>query len=169
MAGGGIMQVKIVKMTDESLMRRACEMTTRGQSRMTLGKMYACKHSPIRTQMFWIEMLDIPTFASTHFRTHGTGITHFVQSNREDRGGDPEAARWTPINHGMWLNAESLQNLAYKRLCGNAHDVVQSIMNAIKVHMFDVDEHLARTLVPLCMWRGGLCDELKSCGRNMVA
>ena len=160
------MQIKIVKLTDESLMRRACEMTTRGQSRMTLPKVYACKHSPIRTQMFWIEMLSIPTFASTDFVRQSVGVTLFVSSNREDRGGDVDADRWTLIDHGMWLNAEALQNLAYKRLCGKAHDAVQGIMGQIKVQMFDVDEHLARTLVPLCVWRGGLCDELKSCGRN---
>ena len=163
------MQIKIVKLTDEALMRRACEMTTRGQSRMTLPKIYACKHSPIRTQMFWIEMLDIPTFASVHMVRHSVGVTHFVSSNREDRGGNGDADRHTPVSHAMLINAEALQNMAYKRLCGNAHVTVQRIMEEIKVQMFDVDEHLALTLVPLCVWRGGLCDELKSCGRNMGA
>ena len=161
------MQVIVQKLTDAGLMRRACEMTFRGKSRMSLEKMYRCKHSPIRTQMFWIELLGIPTFASVHLVRHGTGVTHFVLSNREDRGGDSNANRWTPVNHGMLLNAEALQNMAYKRLCHQAHPEVRKIMKAIKVALAGgIDPALADTLVPLCEYRGGLCDEPKPCGRN---
>lgn len=158
------MQISINKLTDDALMRRACEMTMRGQSKMTLETMYACKHSPIRTQMFWIEMHGIPTFASVHFRTHGTGITHFVLSNREDRGGGENVDRWTPVNHAMLINAEALQNLAYKRLCQKAHKTVRGIMCAIKEVLAVEDKALADTLVPLCEWRNGRCDEPNPCG-----
>ena len=162
--GGVEMNISIRKLTDDALMRRACEMTMRGQSKMTLETMYACKHSPIRTQLFWVEMHGIPTFASVHLVRHNVGVTHYVQSNREDRGGDENANRWTPVNHAMLINAEALQNLAYKRLCHKAHKDVRGIMRAIKEVLAVEDRALADTLVPLCEWRNGLCSEPKPCG-----
>ena len=83
------MEISIRKLTDEKLMQRACEMTMHGEtSNMTLEKIYKCEHSPIRTQMFWIEVLGIPSFASVHFVRHKIGVEHFVSTNREDRGGN---------------------------------------------------------------------------------
>ena len=159
------MEISIKKYTDEDLMRRACEMTMHGKkSNMTLEKIYKCEHSPMRTQMFWVEMLDIPTFASTHFRTHSQGITHFVKSNREDLPGHTgDAGRWQPVNHGMWLNAQSLVNLARRRLCYKAHHEVRKIMEEIVNNMYLLDPALAEHMVPECEYRNG-CHELRPCG-----
>ena len=158
------MEVIVKKLTDESLMRRACEMTMHGkESKMTLRDMYFCEHSPMRTQLFWIEMLGIPSFVSVHFRTHGTGIEHFVTSNREDRGGDEKVDRWTPVNHGMLINAQALVNLARKRLCTKAHSETRNVMYAICDEIRNIDLGLMQRLVPECVYRGG-CFELKTCG-----
>ena len=158
------MEVIVKKLTDESLMRRACEMTMHGkESKMTLKDMYFCEHSPMRTQLFWIEMLGIPSFVSVHFRTHGTGIEHFVTSNREDRGGDEKVDRWTPVNHGMLINAQALVNLARKRLCRKAHAETQVVMHLLCARLYEIDSDLAIHLYPECVYRGG-CFELKTCG-----
>ena len=76
------MRIEVDKVTTESLMKRACRMTIRGESNVSLEKMYRCEHSPIRTQLFWIEMYDIPTFVSVHLVRHKYGVEHFVCSNR---------------------------------------------------------------------------------------
>ena len=158
------MEIIVKKLTDEALMRRACEMTMRGvESKMTLDKIYQCEHSPMRTQMFWIEMLGIPSFVSVHFRTHSVGITHFVTSNREDRGGGENVDRWTPVNHGMLLNAQSLVNLARKRLCTKAHAETRKVMIKIRKQVLFEDPDLFSYLLPECVYRGG-CFEPKSCG-----
>ena len=158
------MEIIVKKLTDEALMRRACEMTMHGvESKMTLDKIYQCEHSPMRTQMFWIEMLDIPSFVSVHFRTHSVGITHFVTSNREDRGGGENVDRWTPVNHGMFLNAQSLVNLARKRLCTKAHVATREVMNGICNELLLEDPDLSAYMLPECIYRGG-CFEPKSCG-----
>jgi hypothetical protein len=158
------MEISIKKYTDEALMRRACEMTMHGEtSNMTLEKIYKCEHSPIRTQMFWIEMLGIPSFASTHFVRHKIGVEHFVSTNREDRGGNGEANRWTPVNHGMLINAQALINMARKRLCYKAHHEVRKIMEEIFKSMCLLDVDLANHMVPECEYRNG-CHELRPCG-----
>lgn len=130
---------------------------------MTLEKIYGCEHSPLRTQIFWVEMLGIPTFASTHFVRHKFGVEHFVSTNREDRGGDEEANRWTLVNHGMHINAQALINMARKRLCYKAHHEVRKIMEEIVNNMYMIDADLADRMVPECEYRNG-CHELRPCG-----
>ena len=159
------MRIEVDKVTTESLMKRACRMTIRGESNVSLEKMYRCEHSPIRTQLFWIEMYDIPTFVSVHLVRHKYGVEHFVCSNRDDRGGDSHCDRDTPVNHGMLLNAQALINMARKRLCSKAHPKTIEVMQAICKAVNEVDPVLVHYLVPECDYRGGICYEMKPCGR----
>ena len=162
-AGASSMQIRVSKVTSPNLMRWACALTIDSESNMTLDKIYDNEHSPMRTQIFAVTMLGIPTFVSTHFRTHSQGITHFVKSLREDRGGDGTESRWTPTNHGMLLNAQSLINLSRKRLCHKSHDETRKVMDTIKIAIDDVDSELAFRMVPDCIYRNG-CHEDISCG-----
>lgn len=163
------MQIKVTKLTDETILRAACEATMRGQqSKVSLDKMYRCEHSPIRTQLFWIEMKDIYTFVSVHLVRHKTGVEHFVMSNREDRGGTGKEDRYTPINHSMFINAQALIQMSRKRLCGAAHQEAQNVMQAIKDEIEKVDPDLARYMVRECEYRNGICPELKCCGRKFI-
>jgi hypothetical protein len=161
------MKIVVKKLTDDSLMRRACEMTWKGNgkpSKMTLAKIYDCEHSPIRCILFWVEMTEIPSFVSTHFVRHKIGVEHFVQTNREDRGGEKEVTRHTPVNHGMLLNAQTLINMARKRLCRTASAETTAVMNAIKEDVSLIDPDLAERMVPEGIYRGGVCHELRGCG-----
>lgn len=157
------MRVVITKLTDGALAQKACEFTINKKSSISLDKLYSCEHSPIRTQMFWVEMYDIPTFVSVHLVRHAIGISHFVKSNREDRGGLTGTDRNTPVNHAMLLNAQSLINLARKRLCLKASSETVAVMKEIKEKIKEVDPALYPYLVPECEYRKA-CHELKSCG-----
>jgi len=111
-----------------------------------------------------VEMLDIPTFVSVHFRTHSLGITHFVKSNREDRAScSGDIGRMQPVNHGMILNAQSLINLSRKRLCFKSHELTKGVMEEIRHEVMVVDSALAEYMVPECVYRGR-CLEKKPCG-----
>lgn len=82
-----MIDIKINKITDENIMREACEMTFLGKSKMTLGRMAMCEHSPLRTQMYWIRLYDIPLFCSTQLLRHHVGSQPFQLSCRSDRKG----------------------------------------------------------------------------------
>lgn len=156
------MNIQVEKITNENLMRKACEFTINAQSKMTLPRIYQCEHSPMRTQMFIIEMYDIPTFVSVHFVRHKHGVEHFVKSNRDDRNG-VMADRLTPVNHMMFLNAQALINMARKRLCSQAHTDTTQVMRMIRDGVLSVDPALAQFMVPECIYRNG-CHELRPCG-----
>jgi hypothetical protein len=160
--GVGGMRVDVQKITDESLMRRACAFTINAESKMTLPRIYRCEHSPMRTQMFVVEMYNIPTFVSVHFVRHKHGVEHFVKSNRDDRNG-VMADRLTPVNHMMFLNAQALVNMARKRLCLQAHTDTVQVMMMVKDGVRQVDSALAEVMVPECIYRNG-CHELRPCG-----
>jgi len=162
------MQVKAEKITDLSLCREVCEATMQNKtSKVSLKQIYKSEHSPIRSQMFKITMKDIPTFVSVHFVRHSIGIQHYVMSNRNDITGSNEVVtRESPVNHTMLLNAESLINLSKKRLCTKASLETRKVMKLIKDAIKEVDSDLSEFMVPQCVYRAGICQELKSCKYN---
>lgn len=191
------MEITIEKVTDERIMREACEMTILGTSKMTLRKVYACEHSPVRTQVFWIRLYDIPLFCATQFIRHHVGSQPFQLTCRPDRNGgnvkfkerikeivdhiqqgnnedaicmlewlSENADRYTKVNLGLFLNAQSLINIAKDRLCSDASPETREIFKQICTKIGEVDKVLPLFLVPKCVYRGGICNSLKSCGYN---
>ena len=163
-------KISIKKLTDKTLFQRACEMTTHGKKvRMPLSKIYQSEHSPCRTQEFWIEMSDIPTFVSVHLVRHKIGVEHFVTSNRSERGGSAVGVgRLTPVNHAMKINAQALINICRRRLCYKAAITTVAVMMRIKREMEKIDPELAPFLVPECVYRNGLCPEMSECKPGLV-
>lgn len=161
------MRISVEKLTNVDLARRACQFTTHSHadSMISLGKLYRCEHSPMRTQMFWVEMKGIPNFVSVHFVRHKIGVEHYVQTMRNDRGAGEVANRLTPTNHAMFINAAALVSMARKRLCTKAHTETRAVMDAIRAEVAEVDRDLADYMVPECVYRGNVCHELKPCGR----
>lgn len=81
------MKVEVTKLTDVELLRRANSFTTGHESKMTLAKAYAYQHSPCRTQLFWIELTDIPLFVASQLVRSHVGVQFYQRSKRPDRGG----------------------------------------------------------------------------------
>lgn len=163
------MEIKIEKQTDEKILRRACDMTRKAgmvPSQMTLEKIYQCEHSPARTQKFWIEFIGIETFVSVHFVRHKFGVEHFVESNRDDRGGTGKEDRYTPVNHGMDINAQAIMAMSHKRLCYASHKRTVATWMKLKKAMKHVDPALSDVMVPTCV-QYGYCPELRECGPGL--
>ena len=75
-----------------------------------------------------------------------------------------EFDRYAPTDLSFVINAEALMNMAHKRLCSKASLETRKLMAMIKHEIEEVDPALARHLVPMCVYRGGICSEPKSCG-----
>ena len=82
------MEINVTKLTDLNLLHRANEFTTGHQSKMSLEQAYHYGHSPIRTQIFWVEMKDIPLFVASQLVRQHVGVQFFQRSKRVDRGGE---------------------------------------------------------------------------------
>lgn len=82
------MDIQVTKLTDLDLLHRANEFTTGHESNMSLERAYFYGHSPIRTQIFWVEMKDIPLFVASQLVRQHVGVQFFQRSKRVDRGGE---------------------------------------------------------------------------------
>lgn len=82
------MEITVKKLTDLNLLHRANEFTTGHESKMSLERAYFYGHSPIRTQIFWVEMKDIPLFVASQLVRQHVGVQFFQRSKRVDRGGE---------------------------------------------------------------------------------
>ena len=128
-------------------------------------KILNAEHSPIRTLMFTIKM-TIPYYVSVHFVRHKYGVEHYVTSQRNDRQDkyDRNAARQDAIVvHIMDINAQSLINMARKRLCSKADPTTKLVMQMIKDSIDDVCPEIADIMLSECEYRGGKCHEFVSC------
>ncbi len=160
------MEIIIRELTGVEAVRRACEMTMHGQtSKISLRNIYKCEHSPARVRLFWVELKAIPTFVSVHLVRHKHGVEHFVQSMRDDLYIDPETIvdRNTPVNHGMMINAQALMTISRKRLCYKSHVKTVAVWRKLRKAIKEVDPDLQDFMVPDCVYRNGLCPELKVC------
>lgn len=82
--------MSVRKLTDLELLQEACATTFLGTSHATLISLYKSEHSPVRTQLFWISLKNIPLYISTHLIRHHVGSVPFQLTCRDDRkGGSP--------------------------------------------------------------------------------
>ena len=133
-----------------------------------LHRILEARHSPIRDLWFRFEIIDIPYWVSVHLVRHHVGVHCFVQSQRNDRQKeyDRNSARQdAPVTMRMSINAEALMVLANKRLCSQASKETRQVVQVMCLQVLDKCPEFEGLLVPMCMHNGGVCHEMKPCGR----
>lgn len=161
--------------TDEDWMYcKLCTLNTVGKTSTKMPtdewkhKLLLSEHSPIRTLNFIIKM-EIPYYVSVHFTRHFIGVTHFVQSQRNDRQDKydrTKAPQDAMVSHIMYINAQELMFMSRRRLCAQADKNTQIVMKRIKQLVESTNPEFIGTLEPMCYYRGGRCTEFNCCGYN---
>lgn len=131
-------------------------------------KLVESEHSPLRELWFGIKM-EIPYWVSVHFVRHHIGVSHYVQSQRNDRQDRYDrtlAPQGEIVSHIMSVNAQELVFMAHKRLCHQASKETREVMEEIVRQVIKLNPEFESVLVPLCYYRGGLCTEFNCCGYN---
>lgn len=115
-------KIKVRKLTDVSLLRECASYTSGKECSMTLHKAYANKHSIIRSQLFVVEMVDIPLFCASQFVRSTQGVNWYQRTKRTDRGGLDFIAECkridndlngivVEIENGERIDADELKNI----------------------------------------------------------
>lgn len=134
-------------------------------------KLLSSEHSPIRELWFGIKM-EIPYYVSVHLVRHHIGVNHYVQTQRDDRTNDAIPRAQKPqgamVSHIMSINAQELLFLARKRLCRQASVETRQVVEEICKQVIQTNPEFKNLLVPLCVYRGGLCTEFNPCGFNKI-
>lgn len=96
------------------------------------------------------------------------GVTPWISTQRSDRTGvnRDELPQGQPVTMELEANAQALINMSRKRLCNQASKETREVMEAMKKTVAEKDEFMARVMVKDCIYKNGLCSEMKSCGYN---
>jgi hypothetical protein len=123
------MDITVQKLTTESLLTRAKSFYD-VKCGDNLPDIYDNKHTPIRTQLFWIEIHEISQVFSLQIARHSIGVEHFLKGTK----------------HAMMINAEALLNITKKRYSRNSDSEVNEFLDLIRIAVSVVDPALARAL-----------------------
>ena len=129
------------------------------------------RHSPIRRLRFSFLIEDIPSWVSVHLCRH-IHAQPYVKSQRNDRQDeyDRNAARQDAPVSMIWdMNAEELMVIANKRLCKTASEETRAVVKEICKLVKEKCPEFKPFLVPMCVYQGSVCREMKSCGKNPKA
>jgi thymidylate synthase ThyX len=130
-------------------------------------KILEARHSPIRHAVYSFYM-EIPSWVSVHLCRH-IHAQPYVKSQRNDRQKeyDRNAARQdAEVCMILDVNAEELQIIANKRLCGQAAAETREVVRLMCMMAESVTPELRGLLVPMCVYHGGVCHEMNGCGFN---
>lgn len=129
--------------------------------------MLDARHSPIRRLRFAFLLEDVPSWVSVHLVRH-VHAQPYVRSQRNDRQSQYDrnkAPQDSPVDMIWDMNAEQLLVIANKRLCMQASPETRMVVEEICDKVVELCPEFERFLVPLCMYHGGVCHEMKPCGR----
>lgn len=125
------------------------------------------RHSPIRYLRFSFLLEDIPSWVSVHLCRH-VHSQPYVRSQRNDRQNAYDrnkAPQDAPVNMIWDMNAEELMVIANKRLCAQASKETRELVEEMCRQVIAFCPEFERFLVPMCLYNGGVCHEMKPCGR----
>lgn len=170
------MKIELLKFPSEDdwMITKLCTLNTVGKTSTQLPseqwkhKLIMSEHSPIRTLNFVIKM-EIPYWVSVHFCRHFIGVTHFVQTQRNDRQDNYDretAPQGAMVSHMMYINAQELMAMSRRRLCNQASDYTRAVMKEICRLVEQSCPYMVGALEPMCAYRGGRCEEFYCCGYN---
>lgn len=132
-----------------------------------MDDMLNARHSPIRWLRFSFLLEDIPSWVSVHLVRH-IHAQPYVRSQRNDRQklyDRNKAPQDAPVDMIWDMNAEELLAIANKRLCMQASQETRQVVEEMCNQVAELCPEFAPFLVPMCQYHGGVCHEMKPCGR----
>lgn len=127
------------------------------------------RHSPIRYLRYSFLLMGIPSNIATHLARHKHADPN-IESLRNDRQGwidGDEAPRKTPVDMILDVSAEELMVIANKRLCRKAAGKTQEVVREMCRLAQEATPEFEGLLVPMCEYHGGVCHEMKPCGKRV--
>ena len=166
------MKIELIKYpsAEDWMLCKQCALVTVGKEAKTnptvnwKRDILEARHSPIRVLnfCFWAEL---PYWVSVHFCRH-IHSNPFVKTQRNDRQSkyDRRKAPQDETVTMLWyMNAEELMAIANKRLCKQAHEETRQAVKLMCDEVIKVCPEFKDLLVPMCVYHGGKCHEMKPC------
>ena len=161
------MKIEIIKIEQsEEMLRRTMEHCWGVKSKMNKGKIFASNDSILEIPEYWC-FCQAPRSVAAQLRTHEKkhGMYFWMSTGRPDR---PDAvpgeySREQIIPFVMKLTARAIKEISHYRMCGKAEKPTRDFMSLFKAELCQIEPELAKQMMPLCEYRGGICTEFNSC------
>ena len=126
------MNIKITKLTNVDLLRKANSFTTGKESGMSLKTAYRTLHSPARTQLFTIEFEDIPLFVASQLVRSKVGVEWWQRSKRTDRGGANFQNECDALTDTLETQIENIEDSSFPYIREAVLDNIRDSVEIIK-------------------------------------
>ena len=172
---GGEVIINLIRIpsTEDVLLCKKCAFATIGKDTKQpplnewLHDIMEARHSPIRELHFAFEFIGLPSYIATHFARH-IHARPYIQTQRNDRQSNYDrrkAPQDAPVRMIWCMEGEELQIVANKRTCMLADPATRIVAQALCDLVERVVPYCEGLLVPMCVHNGGVCHEMKPCGR----
>lgn len=170
------MRVELLRYPTDAdwIMAKRCALVTVGKDSETppteewKRKSLEARHSYIRELPFMFRITGIPYWVAMHLVRHHVGCQPYIKTQRNDRQNDydrGEAPQNAPVDMMWSMNAEALMTVANKRLCKQASKETRKVVAQMCKEVICDCPEFSDFLVPMCEYHGGVCHEMKPCGR----
>ena len=161
------MEIEIRKITQTDEMLRKTLLHCWGvPSKMNMGKFFASNDSILEIPEYWV-FAKAPRSVAAQLRTHEkkNGVYFWMGTGRPDRADavPGEYSREQLVPFAMKLTARALKEIAHFRMCSKAEKPTRDFMSLLKAEFCQIEPELAKQMMPLCQFRGGICTEFNSC------
>jgi hypothetical protein len=175
---GGEVTINLIRIPtkEDVLLCKMCAFATIGKetedypTNEWLHSIMEARHSPIRELHFAIEFVNLPSYIATHFARH-IHARPYIQTQRNDRQKNYDrrkAPQDAAVRMIFCFEGEELQIIMNKRLCFLADPATRCVAQAISELVERCVPYCEGLLIPMCEYHGGVCHEMKPCGRCPV-
>jgi hypothetical protein len=141
------------------------------ESKMNKTKLFACNDSILEIPEYYA-FCSAPRAVAAQLRTHEKkhGMYFWMATARPDREDAVKGnySREQEVNFVMKLTAKAIKEISHYRMCAKAEYPTRKFMLAFKEELRKIEPELAENMVPLCVYRGGICTEFNSCKNRKI-
>ena len=176
---GGEVTIELIRIPSEQdlLLCKECAFATIGKETDKLPSMewmhdiMEARHSPIRELHFAFKFIGLPSYIATHFSRHIHARPYIMtqRNDRQDKYDRRKAPQDAPVIMIWCMEGEEVQIFANKRTCMLADQATRVVAQAVCDLVEYNVPYCSGLLVPMCIYHGGVCHEMKPCGRCQKA
>ena len=165
------MNIEITKIKQtEDMLKEVMRHCWGVESKMNKSRLFACNDSILEIPEYYA-VCTAPRSVAAQLRTHEKkhGMYFWMATGRPDREdkADGEYSREQPVNFVMKLTARAIKEISHYRMCAKAELPTRIFMQLFQTELEKVEPELAKQMMPLCQYRGGICTEFNSCRKEV--
>ena len=150
----------------DALLKKTIKHCWGRESKAGKSKMFACNDSILEIPEYYA-FCTAPRSVALQMETHKKKHRFYLWMGtaRPDRADavSGEYSREQTVPFVMVFTARAIKEISHFRMCKKAEAPTRDFMGVLKRTLHGIEPALAEQMMPLCKYRGGICDEFNSC------